>query len=167
MIFPWIPVMCLTAQSLINRLTLFMRQVWADDNNKKCHKMFFKSQKSGIWWHYFESLGEMLSNKYKHAWYWFRNLWDFKNFDLIRHNITFFFCFIPSRVLFCQQVTVTTIGYGDKVPYTWVGRVIASCFSIFAISFFALPSVSITIEAISSNRTTIRNKEQGSYRFTM
>ncbi|XP_072015372.1 potassium voltage-gated channel subfamily KQT member 1-like [Amphiura filiformis] len=37
-------------------------------------------------------------------------------------------------------VTVTTIGYGDKVPHTWLGRVIASCFSIFAISFFALPS---------------------------
>ncbi|XP_072165330.1 potassium voltage-gated channel subfamily KQT member 1-like isoform X2 [Diadema setosum] len=37
-------------------------------------------------------------------------------------------------------VTVTTIGYGDKVPNTWVGKMIASCFSIFAISFFALPA---------------------------
>lgn len=39
------------------------------------------------------------------------------------------------------QVTVTTIGYGDKVPQTWVGKTIASCFSVFAISFFALPAV--------------------------
>ncbi|KAJ8417013.1 hypothetical protein AAFF_G00282400 [Aldrovandia affinis] len=37
-------------------------------------------------------------------------------------------------------VTVTTIGYGDKVPQTWIGKTIASCFSVFAISFFALPS---------------------------
>ncbi len=45
---------------------------------------------------------------------------------------------------FCTyaQVTVTTIGYGDKVPQTWIGKTIASCFSVFAISFFALPAVS-------------------------
>ncbi|OWK17225.1 KCNQ1, partial [Cervus elaphus hippelaphus] len=39
-----------------------------------------------------------------------------------------------------KRVTVTTIGYGDKVPQTWVGKTIASCFSVFAISFFALPA---------------------------
>ncbi|KAK6482889.1 potassium voltage-gated channel subfamily KQT member 1 [Huso huso] len=37
-------------------------------------------------------------------------------------------------------VTVTTIGYGDKVPQTWIGKLIASFFSVFAISFFALPA---------------------------
>ncbi|KAM7015309.1 potassium voltage-gated channel subfamily KQT member 1.1 isoform 2-T2 [Tautogolabrus adspersus] len=37
-------------------------------------------------------------------------------------------------------VTVTTIGYGDLVPITWIGKSIASCFSVFAISFFALPA---------------------------
>ncbi|XP_071182450.1 potassium voltage-gated channel subfamily KQT member 1-like [Salvelinus alpinus] len=37
-------------------------------------------------------------------------------------------------------VTVTTIGYGDKVPQTWIGKAIAACFSVFAISFFALPA---------------------------
>ncbi|CAM1327287.1 KCNQ1 (predicted) [Pycnogonum litorale] len=37
-------------------------------------------------------------------------------------------------------VTVTTIGYGDTVPRTWLGRIVASCFSVFAISFFALPA---------------------------
>uniref|UniRef100_A0A9L0IQY7 Potassium voltage-gated channel subfamily KQT member 1 n=1 Tax=Equus asinus TaxID=9793 RepID=A0A9L0IQY7_EQUAS len=40
-------------------------------------------------------------------------------------------------------VTVTTIGYGDKVPQTWVGKTIASCFSVFAISFFTLPAVAL------------------------
>ncbi|XP_059167094.1 potassium voltage-gated channel subfamily KQT member 1-like isoform X1 [Physella acuta] len=37
-------------------------------------------------------------------------------------------------------ITVTTIGYGDTVPRTWMGRIVASCFSVFAISFFALPA---------------------------
>lgn len=40
-------------------------------------------------------------------------------------------------------ITVTTIGYGDTVPQTWMGKIVASCFSVFAISFFALPAVSI------------------------
>lgn len=42
-------------------------------------------------------------------------------------------------------ITVTTIGYGDAVPKTWMGKIVASCFSVFAISFFALPAVSSTI----------------------
>lgn len=33
-------------------------------------------------------------------------------------------------------------GYGDTVPQTWMGKIVASCFSVFAISFFALPAVS-------------------------
>ncbi|XP_065319735.1 potassium voltage-gated channel subfamily KQT member 1-like isoform X2 [Gordionus sp. m RMFG-2023] len=37
-------------------------------------------------------------------------------------------------------VTVTTIGYGDTVPQTWLGKIVASCFAVFAISFFALPA---------------------------
>ncbi|XP_020282867.1 potassium voltage-gated channel subfamily KQT member 1 isoform X3 [Pseudomyrmex gracilis] len=37
-------------------------------------------------------------------------------------------------------ITVTTIGYGDAVPKTAIGKLIASCFSVFAISFFALPA---------------------------
>ena len=40
-----------------------------------------------------------------------------------------------------SKITVTTIGYGDTVPKTWMGRIVASCFSVFAISFFALPAV--------------------------
>merc|ERR550532_273703 len=33
-----------------------------------------------------------------------------------------------------------TIGYGDKVPRTWLGKIVASCFAVFGISFFALPA---------------------------
>nr|XP_057944769.1 potassium voltage-gated channel subfamily KQT member 1.1 [Doryrhamphus excisus] len=37
-------------------------------------------------------------------------------------------------------ITVTTIGYGDIIPQSWLGKTIASFFSVFAISFFALPA---------------------------
>ena len=43
------------------------------------------------------------------------------------------------------QITVMTIGYGDKVPQTWMGKIVASCFAVFAISFFALPAVSLYV----------------------
>lgn len=43
-------------------------------------------------------------------------------------------------------ITVTTIGYGDTVPQTWMGKIVASCFSVFAISFFALPAVSEALD---------------------
>lgn len=40
------------------------------------------------------------------------------------------------------QVTLTTIGYGDKTPQTWLGRMLAAGFALLGISFFALPAVS-------------------------
>nr|CAB3258116.1 KCNQ4/5 voltage gated potassium channel subunit isoform 2 [Phallusia mammillata] len=42
--------------------------------------------------------------------------------------------------LYWGLVTLTTIGYGDKVPKTWIGRLIACCFAILGVSFFALPA---------------------------
>ena len=56
-----------------------MWQTWADDN-KTGHKMFKNVKHSGIWWLYLVSPWEMQWNKYKHAWYGFRNLWNFENF---------------------------------------------------------------------------------------
>ena len=40
------------------------------------------------------------------------------------------------------QITLATIGYGDKTPKTWEGRLIAATFSLIGVSFFALPAVS-------------------------
>lgn len=54
------------------------------------------------------------------------------------------------------QITVTTIGYGDTVPKTWMGKIVASCFSVFAISFFALPAVSNLNESMSVNSGTFK-----------
>ena len=60
----------------------------------------------------------------------------------------------------CFQITVTTIGYGDTVPRTWPGKIVASCFSVFAISFFALPAVSINFLKFISLLTYIFLKKQ-------
>ena len=49
--------------------------------------------------------------------------------------------YILDNIHYRLQITVTTIGYGDTVPKTWMGKIVASCFSVFAISFFALPAV--------------------------
>ncbi len=43
---------------------------------------------------------------------------------------------------FCLQITLCTVGYGDAVPFTWKGKIIASCCALLGISFFALPAVS-------------------------
>lgn len=45
-------------------------------------------------------------------------------------------------ICLCPQITLTTIGYGDKTPHTWLGRVLAAGFALLGISFFALPAVS-------------------------
>ncbi|KFM58687.1 Potassium voltage-gated channel subfamily KQT member 1, partial [Stegodyphus mimosarum] len=37
-------------------------------------------------------------------------------------------------------VTMMTIGYGDKVPLTWSGRLLACLSAMFTVSFFALPA---------------------------
>ncbi|XP_078460706.1 potassium voltage-gated channel subfamily KQT member 4-like [Lampetra planeri] len=42
--------------------------------------------------------------------------------------------------LWWGTITLTTIGYGDKCPVTWVGRLMAASFALLGISFFALPA---------------------------
>ncbi|XP_034038985.1 LOW QUALITY PROTEIN: potassium voltage-gated channel subfamily KQT member 3 [Thalassophryne amazonica] len=37
-------------------------------------------------------------------------------------------------------ITLTTIGYGDKTPKTWAGRLLAGTFTLIGVSFFALPA---------------------------
>uniref|UniRef100_A0A3Q3WQB8 Uncharacterized protein n=1 Tax=Mola mola TaxID=94237 RepID=A0A3Q3WQB8_MOLML len=37
-------------------------------------------------------------------------------------------------------ITLTTIGYGDKTPKTWAGRLLAGTFALMGVSFFALPA---------------------------
>uniref|UniRef100_A0A672JVB1 Potassium voltage-gated channel subfamily Q member 4 n=1 Tax=Sinocyclocheilus grahami TaxID=75366 RepID=A0A672JVB1_SINGR len=42
--------------------------------------------------------------------------------------------------LWWGTITLTTIGYGDKTPRTWQGRLLAACFALLGVSFFALPA---------------------------
>ncbi|XP_077152175.1 potassium voltage-gated channel subfamily KQT member 4 isoform X4 [Ranitomeya variabilis] len=42
--------------------------------------------------------------------------------------------------LWWGTITLTTIGYGDKTPHTWLGRVLAAGFALLGTSFFALPA---------------------------
>uniref|UniRef100_A0AAY5ES57 Potassium voltage-gated channel, KQT-like subfamily, member 5b n=1 Tax=Electrophorus electricus TaxID=8005 RepID=A0AAY5ES57_ELEEL len=42
--------------------------------------------------------------------------------------------------LWWGTITLTTIGYGDKTPTTWTGRMLSAGFSLLGISFFALPA---------------------------
>ncbi|KAM5270661.1 potassium voltage-gated channel subfamily KQT member 4 isoform 3-T3 [Hipposideros larvatus] len=42
--------------------------------------------------------------------------------------------------LWWGTITLTTIGYGDKTPHTWLGRVLAAGFALLGVSFFALPA---------------------------
>ena len=38
------------------------------------------------------------------------------------------------------MITLCTVGYGDSVPVTWKGKIMASFCAICGISFFALPA---------------------------
>uniref|UniRef100_A0A8C9QUW3 Potassium voltage-gated channel subfamily Q member 5 n=1 Tax=Scleropages formosus TaxID=113540 RepID=A0A8C9QUW3_SCLFO len=42
--------------------------------------------------------------------------------------------------LWWGTITLTTIGYGDKTPQTWMGRLLSAGFALLGISFFALPA---------------------------
>ena len=42
-----------------------------------------------------------------------------------------------------SQITLCTVGYGDTVPKTWAGKLVASFCALLGISFFALPAVSL------------------------
>ncbi|XP_050313144.1 potassium voltage-gated channel subfamily KQT member 1 [Anthonomus grandis grandis] len=45
-----------------------------------------------------------------------------------------------AQALWWGVITLCTVGYGDMVPYTWQGKIIASFCSLLGISFFALPA---------------------------
>jgi hypothetical protein len=42
--------------------------------------------------------------------------------------------------LWWGMTSFTTIGYGDRYPTTWKGKMVTSMFALFGISFFALPA---------------------------
>ncbi|XP_077586212.1 potassium voltage-gated channel subfamily KQT member 4 isoform X3 [Stigmatopora nigra] len=47
--------------------------------------------------------------------------------------------------LWWGTITLTTIGYGDKTPQTWTGRLLSAGFALLGISFFALPAFLVCV----------------------
>lgn len=64
-----------------------------------------------------------------------------------------------------QVVTLTTVGYGDKVPVTWLGKVISGFFILFGVAVFALPAgiigagLALKLEEVERSRQRRRKKE--------
>ena len=62
------------------------------------------------------------------------------------------------------QITLATVGYGDSVPISWKGKLIAGVCAMMGISFFALPAVSYYIQShcckVFSNKTSFTSSTQ-------
>lgn len=57
-----------------------------------------------------------------------------------------------------MQITLTTIGYGDKTPKTWAGRLLAGTFALIGVSFFALPAVGVHVSVHVSVQPACRSR---------
>ena len=65
---------------IVSQNELFPRSRREQNKTTKKAQNVQKCQHSGIWWLYLHSPWGMHWNKYKHAWHWFKKLWNFKNF---------------------------------------------------------------------------------------
>nr|XP_005999095.1 PREDICTED: potassium voltage-gated channel subfamily KQT member 3 [Latimeria chalumnae] len=52
-------------------------------------------------------------------------------------------------------ITLTSIGYGDKIPEKWAGQVLAATFSLIGVTFFALPSAAWRYYATNLDRSDL------------
>jgi len=64
-------------------------------------------------------------------------------------------------VIYVLQITLCTVGYGDAVPSTWPGKLIAAFCAILGISFFALPAVRYFLIIAYQMRNRIFSKVGG------
>ena len=62
--------------------------------------------------------------------------------------------------LYWATVTLTTVGYGDMVPVTDIGRFISMLSSIFGVAIIALPSGVITASYLEELRALRKQKEE-------
>ena len=63
--------------------------------------------------------------------------------------------------LYWATVTLTTVGYGDMVPVTDIGRFISMLSSIFGVAIIALPSGVITASYLEELRALRKQKKEG------
>ena len=89
----------------------------------------FQSYADALWWGVVSFLdGENQANLF------FVHIPDREN----QANIFSFSLLNVVVLYFFVQITVTTIGYGDTVPRTWMGKIVASCFSGCIFVYFVL-----------------------------
>ena len=61
--------------------------------------------------------------------------------------------------LYWATVTLTTVGYGDMIPVTDIGRFVSMLSSLFGVAVIALPSGVITASYLDELRSMKKNKE--------
>ncbi|KAJ6220645.1 hypothetical protein RDWZM_006457 [Blomia tropicalis] len=61
-------------------------------------------------------------------------------------------------------VTLSTVGYGDRVPVTWIGKIISTIFTILGVAIFALPAgiigTGLALKIEEEERHQIRNRKK-------
>ena len=67
--------------------------------------------------------------------------------------------------LYWATVTLTTVGYGDMIPVTDVGRLVSMLSSLFGIAIIALPSGVITASYLDELRNLKAYKDQNREQF--
>ena len=61
--------------------------------------------------------------------------------------------------LYWATVTLTTVGYGDMIPATDIGRFVSMLSSLFGVAIIALPSGAITASYLEELRNLKKNKK--------
>ncbi len=67
--------------------------------------------------------------------------------------------------LYWATVTLTTVGYGDMIPVTDIGRLVSMLSSLFGVAIIALPSGVITASYLEELKANKVAKEEGATRF--
>ena len=62
--------------------------------------------------------------------------------------------------LYWATVTLTTVGYGDMIPVTDVGRLVSMVSSLFGVAIIALPSGVITASYLEEIRSSKKKEEE-------
>jgi len=70
----------------------------------------------------------------------------------------------PMEGIWWAWVTVTTVGYGDVVPVTTLGRILASVIILMGIGLFSMITASFAAFFISQKEEAILDEEQDMYR---
>ena len=67
------------------------------------------------------------------------------------------FTSIPNSI-YWAIVTLTTVGYGDIAPGTWLGKFVAACIMILGYSVIAVPTGIVSAEFVSESRKSKKHK---------